>query len=232
MPGISKLLKKLFCGCTSPQSKEETASPPSRPVISKPIPHFKEWRQDPLEMSRIHPSYGKWIHDGIHEPYQEHRKFDTRGDPFVPKRAPIPQWLQLGADEQRVGARKSSSVYSRPTASPTPSVASTDSELERVASQIQRLEARNAATPSVSLRGRRPAEIQPGHAGAPRRYLRIPLRRDAFCLLNCSTRPLRCLGIQLFTPLSAPTTSASASNASTFGLPVDLSGPWVWSLGV
>ncbi|KAL8756319.1 MAG: hypothetical protein Q9199_003019 [Rusavskia elegans] len=155
MPGFSKFLascKVLFCGCTSLQSKEETASPAPRPIISHPIPHFKEWHQDPMEMSRIHPSYGKWISDGVHEPYQEKRKYDTYGEPFVPTRAPIPAWLQIGDHEQRLGPRKTSSVYSRPTASPSPSVSSTDSELERVGNQIERLQARNAVSPEPRLR--------------------------------------------------------------------------------
>ena len=98
-------------------------------------------------MSRTHPSCGKWISDGVHEPYQKKRKYDTYGEPFVPKRAPIPAWLSR-EHEQRLGARETSSVYSRPTAknTPSPTVSSTDSELEEVGYQIGRLQARNAVS--------------------------------------------------------------------------------------
>ncbi|KAL8903585.1 MAG: hypothetical protein Q9171_007355 [Xanthocarpia ochracea] len=95
--------KKLICGCASLQSKEETASPAPRLVVSAPIPHFDEWVQDPLEQSRWHPAWGKWIHDGIHEPYQEKRKFGTHGEPFVPKRLPIPRWQLLPEGQNRFG---------------------------------------------------------------------------------------------------------------------------------
>ncbi|KAL8977994.1 MAG: hypothetical protein Q9205_006321 [Flavoplaca limonia] len=145
------LCKELFCGCTSLQSKEETASPAPRPIISAPIPHFKEWVQDPRDAERWNPAYGKWISDGVHEPYQEKRKWDTYGEPFVPKRLPIPQWQRLGPHEDRVTVRKTSSVYSRPTASPSPTVLSADSELERVGDQIERLQARNAVSPESRL---------------------------------------------------------------------------------
>ncbi|KAI4273644.1 MAG: hypothetical protein LQ337_004482 [Flavoplaca oasis] len=119
------LCKELFCGCTSLQSKEETASPAPRPIISAPIPHFKEWVQDHRDVEKWNPAYGKWISDGIHEPYQEKRKWDTYGDPFVPKRLPIPHWQHhLRPCQMRAGARQTSSVYSRPTSSPHPSVRS------------------------------------------------------------------------------------------------------------